>query len=338
MLSALVDRARDLKPDRAQGKSLRVVPILGPNHRKPEYDVLRPGTLEKVRIAEVSEVGSVPTLRVRNEMEVALLLMDGQELIGAKQNRILNADVFVPAHSTLTIPVSCVEHGRWRAISAHFSPGKAASHRTRSAKLERVHDSLKRRKSFDADQSAVWDEVSETLRRSHATSPTNAMSDAYAKRESEMRQFRSSLKLPDRAVGVAMYHGMRFVGLDVFDRHATLQAFWESLVDSYAIELLDQLVDLALPIPRMGDNEELRSLLQHAAAAEWEPFDSPGEGKDWRLCDDQLSGAALLWEDSVVLHLQLYPRQRPPEFKPFHDEDFEFDPWLLLRQRRLTAR
>mgnify|MGYP001264900998 FL=1 len=295
MLSALVDRTRNLKPDRAQGKSLRVVPILGPNHRKPAYDVLRPGTLEKVRIAEVSDAGSVPVLRVTNELDVRVFLMDGQELIGAKQNRILNTDVLVPANATLIIPVSCVEHGRWRDVSPHFSPGKAASHRTRSAKLARVHDSLKQRKCFDADQSAVWEEVSETLKQNKTSSPTSAMSDAYVKRDSEMRQFRSSLKLPDRAVGVAIYHGMILLGLDLFDRHATLLAFWESLVDSYAIEMLDRPVDLESPQPVTGQGDALRSLLQRAAAAEWEPFDSPGEGKDWRVWGGPPSGAARGW-------------------------------------------
>jgi hypothetical protein len=58
---------------------------------------------EAVTIEEVSEGGDVPTV----------LLLDGEELIGAKQNRVLNTTVLVAAHSRLTIPVSCVEQDRW---------------------------------------------------------------------------------------------------------------------------------------------------------------------------------------------------------------------------------
>ena len=47
--------------------------------------------------------------------------MDGEELLGAKQNRIVNLTILVAANSELTIPVSCVEAGRWRARSRAFT-------------------------------------------------------------------------------------------------------------------------------------------------------------------------------------------------------------------------
>lgn len=337
MLNALADRAHKLRPDRPQGGSLRVVPILGPNHEEPAYDVLRPETLNLVSITEVSDAGSVPRLRVNNGLDCRLYLMDGQELVGAKQNRILNTDVLVPGKSSLDIPVSCVEQGRWRSVSPTFSPGKAASHRTRSGKMERVYASLKARKTFDANQGAVWQEVEAALFDAGAEeeSSTRALADAYAKRQGEMQTFRSSLALPATAVGVAVFHGRRFKGLDLFDRHATLQAFWASLVDSYAIDFLDAPVDLASPTTdatASPDDAEVRSLLQRAAAANWEPFDSPGEGKDWRLVDGDLSGAALLWEDRVVLHVQLYPRQGGPH-RPDVSEGSMFRPGVVHRRR-----
>src|ERR1700730_11677852 len=62
---------------------------------------------------EVSEAGSVLFLKVVNGADRQLLLLDGEELLGAKQNRILNTTVLVDAHTEVIIPVSCVEQGRW---------------------------------------------------------------------------------------------------------------------------------------------------------------------------------------------------------------------------------
>src|SRR4029453_3078460 len=121
--------------------------------------------------------------------------------------------------------------------------GKSASHRTRSAKLERVHESLRTRGGHDANQSAVWDEVQMSLGTSNVSSPTSALTDAYAARQKELDDFRSNLQLPDRAVGLAVFQGRGFQGLDLFDRHSTLRYFWQSLVDSYALDLLDQPID-----------------------------------------------------------------------------------------------
>ncbi|NUQ65067.1 MAG: hypothetical protein HUU20_21595 [Pirellulales bacterium] len=40
-----------------------------------------------------------------------MLFLDGEELAGAKQNRILNASLLVGAKSNIKIPVSCAPRG-----------------------------------------------------------------------------------------------------------------------------------------------------------------------------------------------------------------------------------
>ena len=55
----------------------------------------------------------MPDLKVINKSEVMVLILDGEELVGAKQNRIVNTTILIPAKETVLIPVSCVEQGRW---------------------------------------------------------------------------------------------------------------------------------------------------------------------------------------------------------------------------------
>jgi hypothetical protein len=306
MPEAITHRARSVSPDHSQGQKLKFVPILGRSHDQPQYELLRQETLSFVQVTEISQSGSVPELQVENKLDVRVFLMDGQELVGAKQNRILNTDVLVPARSTLKIPVSCVEQGRWRHVSPTFSSGKSASHRIRAAKLARVHQNLNASGRHDADQGAVWNEVAESLEASGASSPTSALSDAYLKRDDDLREFRISLQLPTEAVGVAVFHGGKFQGFDLFDRHSTLQYFWESLVDSYAIDLLAAPVDPAQPASDEG--QVIRAVLDRAIAGKWESFNPPGDGKEWRMEESDLAAASLVWNDEVVVHLQVFPK------------------------------
>src|SRR6516165_4332122 len=82
--------------------------------RPLDYLLLEDGiTQGKVRVTEVHAGGSVPELRLENNADLPVLLVDGEELVGAKQNRVLNLTILAPAKRTTVIPVSCVEAGRW---------------------------------------------------------------------------------------------------------------------------------------------------------------------------------------------------------------------------------
>jgi len=306
MPQVITDRAKSVTADLRQGQKLRFVPILGRSHTKPPYELLRKETLAFVHVTEISEGGSVPELRVDNKLDVMVFLMDGQELVGAKQNRILNTDVLVPAQSTLIIPVSCVEAHRWQHVSDAFTSGKSASHRLRAGKLARVSKSLKEGGGHNADQHAVWEEVAASHAAAGTSSPTMALNDAYLQRETSLVEVRKSLRLPEDAVGLGVFLGGRFQGLDLFDRHSTLKYFWESLVDSYSIDLLEEPVDPTAP--ESDEGQVIRSVLDKAVAGEWESFTPPGTGTEWRMGTNDLAAASLVWNDEVVVHLQVFPK------------------------------
>ena len=107
--------------DAVEHRGVVLTPLFPRHTPVAEYATLEDALPLGLRIDEVSDAGSVPELAVMNPTDANVLLYDGEELLGAKQNRILNVTVLVGAKSTLAIPVSCVEEGRWSRRSASFA-------------------------------------------------------------------------------------------------------------------------------------------------------------------------------------------------------------------------
>src|SRR4030042_3338480 len=79
-----------------QHKNMAVFPLLTPLDGGPDYTTLK-DALEKalLNVTEVSSGGSVPELKVLNTAELSVLLLAGEELVGAKQNRVLNTTIMI---------------------------------------------------------------------------------------------------------------------------------------------------------------------------------------------------------------------------------------------------
>src|SRR5213075_2376763 len=103
--------------DPVEHRGVAIAPLFPRQQPVTEYLTLEDALPLGFRVEEVDAAGRVPELVVHNPLEANVLLYDGEELLGAKQNRILNVSVLVEAQSAIRIPVSCVEEGRWAARS-----------------------------------------------------------------------------------------------------------------------------------------------------------------------------------------------------------------------------
>jgi hypothetical protein len=103
-------------------KNIAIVPLIAPGDGTFQYralgEALAAGDLG---ITETSANGSVRELLVVNRGNKPVLLMDVEELAGAKQNRVLNTSIVLKEASETKIPVSCRERGRWSYASKGFS-------------------------------------------------------------------------------------------------------------------------------------------------------------------------------------------------------------------------
>ncbi|CUU10152.1 hypothetical protein JGI2_00440 [Candidatus Kryptobacter tengchongensis] len=95
-------------------ENMTVYPMFSLSDGKVEYITLDEALkMKSVKITEISTSGAVNHIKVENLSDLPILILEGEELIGAKQNRTLNTTVLIKEKSETIIPVSCVEQGRW---------------------------------------------------------------------------------------------------------------------------------------------------------------------------------------------------------------------------------
>ncbi|NMC26672.1 MAG: hypothetical protein GYA42_00835 [Syntrophomonadaceae bacterium] len=259
------------------------------------------GTLQ---LAEASEQGMVNNLIVINLAKKPVLIFDGEELIGAKQNRMVNATMLIPAEGKLDIPVSCVERGRWHYNSRHFGKSDAQGYsELRRKKAATVANNLSRNMSFVADQGEVWSEIDRKQAAMGMSSETDAMHDVYRQYKKELDEFIAGLRPIDNQTGIAVLINGKFTCLDIFSHADVLAKLWEKLLKSYAMEALEQ-KELKTTRSRSGKIEPLLNELQEA---ELNQYPSVGLGTDIRLMSKKYMAAGLIAGERV-LHLAAFPK------------------------------
>ena len=247
----------------------------------------------------------MPELLVVNEGPRPVLLVDGEELVGARQNRIVNITLLVPAHGKLHIPVSCVEAGRWSYRSREFAPADRAYHATgRRDKMAQVNLSMRTNASRSADQGAVWDEIASKSARFEAASETRAAAAMFESRHDDLERYVADLTPVPSQVGAVFLTRGRVAGVEVFDHPQSWARQMPMLVRSYGLDALDDALHGTLD----GAAEGL-------AAAEFvgrigldgaHMFAAIGLGTDVRFADGTFVGGALVVERALV-HLVAFP-------------------------------
>ncbi len=281
--------------------NLTVFPLTNGGGTRSEYLTLDEALANKsAHVTEVSEGGSVPELKFVNEAGQPVFLLDGEELIGAKQNRVLNLSILVPAGKTLVIPVSCVERGRWHHRSREFSSASRAQYAEgRARKMSQVSSSMKYRGEHHSNQGAVWSDLDEKFCRLAADSPTSAMSDIFEQHSAKLEEYVRSFAPAEGQVGMMFAIDHRIIGFDLFDSAGTMGKLFPKLIRSYALDALD--ASLAKETEaKVPSAEDAAGFLDRVSRAGMETFPAVGEGEDVRISAQDLTGAALASKERVV--------------------------------------
>jgi len=267
-----------------RGRAVTVLPLFTKPAGPPVAYRLGSHALAK-GVLEVHDVFGVDRLEARNRSGDRLLLVEGDHLIGAKQNRVVTSSVLVGAQSKLTLPVSCVEQGRWEGAARFESASIIAPSNIRRILKISTTQSLLRRSGRAANQSQIWSHIEQQQRRLRVSSSTRALSHTFASRAGEIDDISARFIYAPGATGIAIGVAGEIVSIDVFDKPETCEHYWPLLVKGAALEslgrpaservgaaevnaLIDQLRDVAwAPVPPVGDGEELRAATAEAAAS-----------------------------------------------------------------------
>lgn len=289
-------------------KNMQVFPLEHPNGHEPAYalidDLLSRGEAE---ITELGDGASVATIAVRNHADMDALILDGTELHGAKQNRMVNITIIVGKHSEAPIPVSCVEQGRWARSSRGFaSTNRTVASKLRNRKAHMVAEHLVREKRAATDQGAVWDNVDQYLKRAATDSATMAFSDAYSEREASSTDYVEHLKNLD-ACGAAVAINGELIGLDLVDDPRTFKKLWAMLLRGYAFDAALDAGAKAKPLSKDKVESWLRRTQKQAAIVQQ---DVAGVGEYGSVTGDGIAGGVASHAGRVV-HLALFPATAP---------------------------
>ena len=228
-----------------------------------------------------------------------MLLLDGEELVGAKQNRIINLTILVEAHSTTVIPVSCVEQGRWRSESKSFAATRRTHFATgRARKASRVTESLQHSGTRRSNQGEIWNDIEEKMARMKVSTPTSAAAAMYEQKRHDLDRYLEAFTPADNQTGALFAINGKAVGLDLFDSTKPLNTMLSGLVQSYALDAIDQFDGKTGETP--APTETAVSLLADCAAATITGFPALGAGHDLRLQGAKVTGGALALEERII--------------------------------------
>jgi hypothetical protein len=285
LLQDLIAGVEPAAPDVAG--PLAVFPLFGPAP-----------TLEYLSFAEASARGatvtelpqaSVNDLLVFNPLDVGVLLFEGEQLRGARQDRTVDGAVLVPAGAKLSVPVSCVEQSRWEGArhAEPFAPSPDHAHpELRAAKSSHMRAAMAAAAPARAHQGEVWGMVG-----------GGPLKDAFDERVGDIDSLIAGVPRRDGQTGALVAIGRRFTVLDHVSRPDAWAALHGPLVRGYALD--------ALRRPAEGDTaslEDAQAWLASLAQSTLATAPAPGAGERIRTA----TGTGLV-VDGELVQLSVYP-------------------------------
>lgn len=274
-------------------KNVAIVPIKTPVSYK--FDILTLKKAFELDLAEVKECkhSEVNTLIVKNKSVTPLLLVDGEEIVGGDQNRIVSSTVLIAPESEMKIPVNCTEQGRWRYEREFVHSDYMANSRTRHAKVSSRYRGEDR-------QRAVWKSIHALEDSRGFSSATHAMSESYDNIKNELDV--SEFEIASGQTGVLVIVGGKIKGFELFFNSEIYADYHEKILKSYLIDadINDEVFAVNI--------DEAKSFIENAIDSDFKQVARTGLETPYEFKNPDGIGTVYAYEDEII-HLSYFSNE-----------------------------
>jgi ARG/rhodanese/phosphatase superfamily protein len=287
-----------------QAGDLTVIPLCG-GHPSDGPDVLLADALRRgaLEVAEQGATGTVPEVLGRNLGTTDVLVLEGDTLVGCKQNRMVAWSVLIARGGTAPIRVGCMERGRWAACGRSFDAGDLMvdPHIRRRTKHE-TNAAVRACGVPQLDQMRAWGDVDRKLA---AWKTASRSADYHAGLEawrSELHDLAAKLRPVPGQIGILALCRGRLLGIEAVGHPETWKALSPRVLPAYVLG-----AESARSEP---DFERIPALpprrwLDLCARATLDARPARGLGTDVTLTTPGLSGSGL-WHEGGLKHLVIF--------------------------------
>ena len=242
-----------------------------------------------VEALEVSESGVVGRISVNNMSDDSLCLFDGEALVGAKQNRIVERSLIVPPKTEIAVPVNCVERGRWSGLGGRGRFHKSEFAATPSMKMSKAQ-MLKERRIGEI-QSEMWASVDRVAACHDVRSSSDDLGEIYEGMN------RSQFRAMENYVSSMQSHGYMIDGIhnpfiEIFGSIEFCRSYAKKAVRAWMTESAKR---------SDGNSENALSRLKNC---DWKSDDSFGSEVAW-VPGDRNNGRVIQSSDGHLVHVFL---------------------------------
>ena len=270
-----------------------IYPIFLPNNTPQNIKI----ATDDLIVSEL-ESASVPQIQVHNPTNEPLLIPAGKVLSGGRQTRTVNVSILVAPESTIVIPVSCVEAGRWHGEHRFEDSKRFASRRVRMEKQRSVARNVKNLRTKMSDQSAVWSSIDAEMASRHLSSDTRSFLYAEESMNDENKRFTAVQELLNEGPeplqnGIAIAQGDEVVSVEMFASPDALKSSYEALIRSAIFDSPDKKV-------KSPSEGAVQKFLDQILSAETTEATGVGLGTEYHIGNDKFVAHALAYEGKFL--------------------------------------
>ena len=283
-------------------KNIKVFPL---HLKQTDLRTVKLKTLDealKEKILEIQETDNVSQLKFINKSKTdKILIVEGDVVQGGRQNRVVNITMMLDEDTTIVVPTSCVEQGRWHGSSKNFKENYKISPTLHQNLNEHVYKNYetfggKGMAAYASDQSKLWGGVNCFLSSSSPSSlgSSSSFSDVYITRDKDIQDYLDAIEsyIKD-CCGLAAVIGNKII-ISITDSIELFMPTMKTTLKSYIVEALD------IQKKPEHDADAVVKAINDCAENKIDLLESPNKiGQIIKLISSNV-GSAFLYQSNIV--------------------------------------